>query len=82
MKISKGGSSGLLVFGYALFVLAVLGVVADLVQRELFSLPFDIGVIFGGSAFAVAGLVAISAGKGLKLVEDRLDRIERSRSGF
>lgn len=63
--------------GYAILVLAVVGIAIDLLQRRFLSLPVDIGVIFGGAAFAVAGLVAVVVGAGLRVIEDRLDEIER-----
>jgi hypothetical protein len=63
-------------FGYLIFFLAIIGLAIDLLQRRYLSLPIDVGVVFGSSAFALTGLLATMVGSGLKKIEERLDKIE------
>jgi hypothetical protein len=76
----KRESARISTFGYLIFFLAIIGLAIDLLQRRYLSLPVDVGVVFGSSAFAVTGLLATMVGSSLKKIEKRLDNID-GRSG-
>jgi hypothetical protein len=75
MKIFPNTSAGVSQFGYVLFSLAILSSIVFFV-----AFPSDFEMNFFNGSIAVAGLVAISVGKQLKNLEDRLDKVERNRS--
>jgi hypothetical protein len=72
----KRESIRIVTFGYLIFFLAIIGLAVDLLQRRLLSLPVDIGVVFGSSAFALTGLLATMVGSSLRKIEERLEKIE------
>jgi len=73
MKSFKKGPIVISMFGYFLLGVALVMWLADLALYGASQLPIDVGYC----AIALTGLVATMAAKQLKILEDRLDKIER-----
>jgi TRAP-type C4-dicarboxylate transport system permease small subunit len=80
MRISKTGSQWVRLFGFLIFGWGILSTIADFASRMLYSFPLEMGIVLGNGAILLVGLVAITAAKALKNLEERLDRIEDNRS--
>ena len=76
MKIFRIGSSTISLFGYFLLGCGFLMWIVDFALYGVSHFPIHLG--FG--SIALTGLVATMAAKQLKSLEDRLEKIERSRS--
>jgi hypothetical protein len=65
--------------GWVLLAAGLLGTVQDFLARPRFLIPPDMGIFLGDAAFVMMGLLAVLIARGLKSVEERLDKIEKNR---
>jgi hypothetical protein len=76
LKEHKLYTHGILLAGYFVIAVGVLGFVTDFITRNFFSYPFNLGIILGNGATTLVGLFALLISKRLMNIEERLDRIE------
>jgi hypothetical protein len=77
MRTSKAYSWWVALAGWVLFVTGLFGTIQDFLARPEFLIPPDLGIFLGDGAFVMMGLLGILIAKGLKSVEERLDRMEK-----
>lgn len=69
----------ILIYGFMVFMSGLLGLIFDGILRSHNIYPFSFGIILGFGAQGIIGLFAILIGSCLKKIEERLDKIERSK---
>jgi len=73
---AKGNSFWIFAFGYVILAVGVVGWSLDLYSRNVWSYPFDIGLVIGNSALCLLGLTAQIIAQSIQRLEKRLDGIE------
>lgn len=77
MPSAKKYSGTFFRLGYMIFACGLLSLIADFIARTIFSYPFNLGIVLGSGAIALTGVVTITLAHFVKVVENRLDKLEK-----
>ena len=80
MRILPSGSSTVRFLGYMIFGFGILSILQYFDIRFRYSQPPDMGIALGSGAIVFTGLVALSVADSLKKLEQRIARLEETRT--
>jgi hypothetical protein len=76
MNVQKYNAHTILICDYFVFVIGLVGTVADFINRAAFNYPLNLGIVLGNGAVVIIFLFALMISKCLLKIESRLDLIE------